>query len=125
MPEAFSSKSNTKTKSNLRKHPSVINKICEAQWRSSFILATTPIKIIKYDAEKGFETCSVLEEMIAFRTGIFAAMLAKQQNVHVGVYVNDRSIQVIPMSGKILDHESADILQRIVNTPDLQVELEY
>ena len=86
----------------------MIDKIAEAQFRSQYTLSCTPIHPFKYDLKTSFGNafkvdCELLEEMVAFRVGIFATMLAKTLNQHVGVYIGDGFISVIPANGRVLD----------------------
>jgi len=55
-------------------------------------------------------------------------MLSKQLDVHVGIYINAGNILVVPFkkyinNEKALNPEEVEILEDIINSPDLSVTL--
>ena len=56
--------------------------------------------------------------MIAFRTGIFAAMLAKKLNANVGIHINYQSIYVVTTNKRVILEDQAKVLEKILNSSD-------
>lgn len=102
---------------------SFLQKVQDAQSQKFNILSKSPLdqNYLKYDQLQGIQMRIDYQELISFRMGVFALVLAKKLESDIGLYITaDNYLRVIiPKKSQILQWWIHGMLEDIVNSEDL------